>query len=104
MLVTMDAERREIADGAVLFEGAEIVWVGETAGLPPDIKIDLLIGTYETEIGDDTNRGDFLRANQRLQTTLTAQNANFTYTEAPQGHSWAFWRDYLPQALTTLFP
>src|SRR6516162_1221274 len=34
-LVTMDAGRREIPDGAVVAEGPSIAWVGATADLPP---------------------------------------------------------------------
>lgn len=33
-LVTMDAQRREIADGALIFDGQEILWVGRSADLP----------------------------------------------------------------------
>jgi cytosine/adenosine deaminase-related metal-dependent hydrolase len=36
LLVTMDAERREIPDGALLIEEGAITWVGTTADLPPD--------------------------------------------------------------------
>ena len=35
MLVTMDAQRREIPDGGVLIRGNEIAWVGPTRELPP---------------------------------------------------------------------
>jgi cytosine/adenosine deaminase-related metal-dependent hydrolase len=35
MLVTMDAERREIPDGALLIEDNAITWAGPTADLPP---------------------------------------------------------------------
>ncbi|MBT2302209.1 8-oxoguanine deaminase [Variovorax paradoxus] len=34
VLVTMDAARREIADGAVVIEGPAVAWVGATAELP----------------------------------------------------------------------
>ena len=34
VLVTMDAARREIADGAVVMQGPAIAWVGATAELP----------------------------------------------------------------------
>lgn len=37
MLVTMDAQRREIRDGAVVIEENAIVWVGPTAQLPPEL-------------------------------------------------------------------
>ncbi|NSX03482.1 8-oxoguanine deaminase [Cupriavidus gilardii] len=36
VLVTMDANRREIADGALVAEGPAIRWVGATADLPAD--------------------------------------------------------------------
>lgn len=35
MLVTMDEQRREIADGALLIEDNAIVWVGSMSDLPP---------------------------------------------------------------------
>ncbi len=35
MLVTMDAQRREIPDGALLIEGNAITWAGPTSELPP---------------------------------------------------------------------
>jgi len=34
VLVTMDAARREIADGAVVCDGPAIAWAGPTAELP----------------------------------------------------------------------
>lgn len=34
VLVTMDAQRREIADGALVARGGVIEWVGATADLP----------------------------------------------------------------------
>jgi len=34
LLTTMDAQRREIADGALVIEGRTIAWVGATADLP----------------------------------------------------------------------
>lgn len=36
LLVTMDAERREIRDGALTLIGEEILWVGATADIPAD--------------------------------------------------------------------
>src|SRR5688500_10734962 len=37
MLVTMDAERRELRDGALFVENNAIVWVGTTVDLPADL-------------------------------------------------------------------
>ena len=37
MLVTMDAGRREIADGALFVRGPAVEWVGATVDLPPDL-------------------------------------------------------------------
>ena len=37
MLVTMDADRREIADGAIFVRDNQIEWVGPTTELPPDL-------------------------------------------------------------------
>ncbi len=38
MVVTMDADRREIRDGAIYFVDNAIVWVGATADLPPHLR------------------------------------------------------------------
>lgn len=38
MLVTMDAQRREIAGGALVIEDNVITWVGATADLPADVR------------------------------------------------------------------
>ncbi|MFT3813802.1 MAG: 8-oxoguanine deaminase [Acidovorax sp.] len=38
VLVTMDAERREIKGGALVAQGPAIVWVGATADLPPQYQ------------------------------------------------------------------
>ena len=36
LLLTMDAQRREIRDGALIAEDQMITWVGATPDLPPD--------------------------------------------------------------------
>lgn len=38
VLVTMDAQRREIRDGALVAEGPAVQWVGATADLPPQYR------------------------------------------------------------------
>jgi cytosine/adenosine deaminase-related metal-dependent hydrolase len=38
VLVTMDAQRREIRDGALVAEGSAVQWVGPTAELPPQYR------------------------------------------------------------------
>ncbi|MEC3765385.1 8-oxoguanine deaminase [Cupriavidus sp. SS-3] len=38
VLVTMDAQRREIRDGALVAEGPTVQWVGPTAELPPQYR------------------------------------------------------------------
>mgnify|MGYP001344845818 CR=1 FL=1 len=38
LLVTMDAERREIRDGALVTDGPAIVWVGATADVPAGLR------------------------------------------------------------------
>jgi len=47
VLVTMDAQRREIADGAVMVNGPAIEWVGATADLPAPWREALASGTAE---------------------------------------------------------
>ena len=68
MLVTMDEQRREIADGALLIEDNAIDWVGSTSDLPP--------GTLETvdRILDATGKivlPGFVNTHHHFYQTLT---------------------------------
>ncbi|MBS0452823.1 MAG: 8-oxoguanine deaminase [Proteobacteria bacterium] len=47
VLVTMDEQRREIADGAVVVQGAAIAWVGATSELPSQYADALAAGRAE---------------------------------------------------------
>lgn len=47
VLVTMDAERREIADGALVAEGPAIVWVGASDELPTHYRAQIDAGSAE---------------------------------------------------------
>lgn len=47
VLVTMDAQRREIADGALVARGPEILWVGTTAELPAVYRASLDDGSAQ---------------------------------------------------------
>jgi cytosine/adenosine deaminase-related metal-dependent hydrolase len=38
LLVTMDAHRRELRDGALVIDGPAIVWVGATADVPAALR------------------------------------------------------------------
>jgi cytosine/adenosine deaminase-related metal-dependent hydrolase len=38
LLVTMDAQRRELRDGALVTDGPAILWVGATADVPADLR------------------------------------------------------------------
>ncbi|WP_448678003.1 8-oxoguanine deaminase [Delftia acidovorans] len=47
VLVTMDAQRREIRDGALVADGPAVQWVGATADLPPQYRRMVDDGTAE---------------------------------------------------------
>lgn len=47
VLVTMDAQRREIRDGALVADGPAVQWVGATADLPPQYRRMLDDGTAQ---------------------------------------------------------
>jgi cytosine/adenosine deaminase-related metal-dependent hydrolase len=47
VLVTMDGERREIADGAVVTDGPAIRWAGAAAELPPEYRAAIADGRAE---------------------------------------------------------
>ena len=62
LLVTMDADRREIADGAVLVEDNAIAWVGATADLDDarrDAADEVLSGVCAEFCGLDHGRMRF---------------------------------------------
>ncbi|OWG15080.1 8-oxoguanine deaminase [Delftia sp. K82] len=47
VLVTMDAQRREIRDGALVADGPAVQWVGATADLPPQYRCMVDDGTAQ---------------------------------------------------------
>lgn len=74
------------------------------AGTPP-ARVALAIGVYERYFGKDL-RGqwhDLLTPARQLRDALTEHCIPTAYTERHQGHSWGFWRDTLPDVLTSLF-
>ncbi len=68
------------------------------------LRFYLNVGSYETAVGGNLAEGNLLEANRRLAETLAARFYDFSYVEAPQGHSWGLWRDYLGDGLRFLFP
>lgn len=67
------------------------------------VRFYLNVGTYETAVNGDPDSGNLLAANQRLVEALQNEAYDFAYTEAPQGHSWGLWRDYLGAGLRFLY-
>jgi enterochelin esterase-like enzyme len=68
-----------------------------------DLRIYLVVGTYETAISGDSSTGDLLAANRRLADALESTKYAFMYKERPEGHSWGLWKATLGQALSYLF-
>jgi enterochelin esterase-like enzyme len=83
----------------------------ETAGMAYDIggtsrrdlRMYLVVGTYETGISGDSSTEDLLAANRRLADVLKSTKYSFMYDERPEGHSWGLWKGTLGQALRYLF-
>ncbi len=71
---------------------------------PLPLRLHLVVGTYETAVAGNPVEGDLLGANRRLVGTLRDQGYDLRYIEAPAGHSWGLWRDYLGDALIFLYP
>lgn len=82
-LVTMNAQREEIADGALVLEGEEIVWVGSTADLPARYTGEDGEGSLSAEVLDARGKivlPGFINTHHHFFQTLTrvvpaAQNA-----------------------------
>ncbi len=68
-----------------------------------DLRMYVVVGTYETAISGDSSTGDFLAANRRLVDVLESTKYEFLYEERPEGHSWGLWKGTLGQALSYLF-
>jgi len=65
--------------------------------LPPaDLKIYLLMGKYDLPI--------LIPRIKRLENVLLQNNYQLKFCEYPEGHNWAFWQKYMPDALEYLFP
>ena len=75
--------------------------IGETSRR--DLRLYLVVGTYETAISGDSSTGDLLAANRRLADVLKSTKYAFIYDERPEGHSWGLWKGTLGQALSYLF-
>jgi enterochelin esterase-like enzyme len=72
---------------------------------PAPLAVDLIIGTYETEVGAprlEPLEADFLRSNRQLRAALAARGYRHRYAEYPEGHSWGLWRARLGDMLTFL--
>jgi enterochelin esterase-like enzyme len=62
----------------------------------PDLKIYLLFGKYDLPVLVPMVHG--------LKKMLENKNYTMLYREYPEGHNWAFWQKYLPEALEYFFP
>jgi cytosine/adenosine deaminase-related metal-dependent hydrolase len=100
VLVTMDAARREIADGALAMRGPEIVWVGPTAELPPGL-VDA--GTELLDASDQVVLPGLVNTHHHFYQTLTralrpAQDAElFDWLRA----LYAVWAGLTPEMMRT---
>lgn len=71
------------------------------------VAVDLIRAKMSREIKIWMNIGHFdwlLEDNRRIQPLLQNNGYNVTYSEAPGGHNFTFWRDQLPAALEAMFP
>jgi enterochelin esterase-like enzyme len=62
----------------------------------PSLQVYLLFGKYDLPV--------LIPRVRRLKSILENKNYKMLYREYPEGHNWAFWQKYLPEALEYLFP
>ncbi len=68
------------------------------------LKIDLVVGTYETSISPDRFPDpDFYAGNRRLAALLEDKGYDYRFTEFAEGHSWGLWRAQLGPTLDFLY-
>lgn len=67
------------------------------------VRFYLVVGSYETAVGGDSNTGNLLAANQRLARALQNRSYELRYEERPEGHSWGLWRGTLGRGLQFLY-
>jgi enterochelin esterase-like enzyme len=60
------------------------------------LQVYLLLGKYDLLV--------LIPWVQRLKSILENKNYKLLYREYPEGHNWAFWQKYMPEALEYLFP
>lgn len=84
-------------------DGAIIKAFADSPALP--LKIDLIIGTYETHVGPferGSAEADFLAGNRAFRDLLATHGYSHAYAEYHDGHAWALWRARLGDALRWL--
>jgi enterochelin esterase family protein len=62
----------------------------------------LIVGTYETSVGNNGLQTNYLEANRHMAATLEEAGYEIILVEQPEGHSWGFWQGTLGQALGNL--
>lgn len=70
-----------------------------------DLTIYHVVGLEEREVKLSTGGVmDFLVENRRLKNIIPENSVRYFYDEFPGNHTWKYWQQDLPRALTYLFP
>lgn len=70
----------------------------DTATRPSQLAY-IQVGAYERTLGEH----DFYQASRTFRDALQNHEVAVHFTEAPEGHSWAYWRRLLPDILMTFY-
>jgi enterochelin esterase-like enzyme len=63
----------------------------------------LVVGSYETAVGQTGRGADFAAGNRILAEKMRKAGYSLVYEEFPEGHSWGLWQNTLGRALDALF-
>ena len=66
-------------------------------------KAYLVVGSYETAVGQSDRGADFAAGNRNLAGQMREAGYSLVYEEFPEGHSWGLWQNTLGRALDALF-
>jgi len=90
------------------FTGDDIAFIREISrleagGITTDpSRYHLIVGTYETSVGNNGSQADYLEANRQMAAILEEAGYQIMLSERPEGHSWGFWQGTLGQTLSQL--
>lgn len=102
------AENQDLFDNVIMqspLVDEQVIKIANNLEQNTNLEIYHTIGLKETEVGTTVDgKVDFVAPNKELNQILVSKNITYHYHEFPDGiHTWKYWQEDLPRALTTIF-